>query len=146
MITVVNGEKIMAASIAATFMDGDSEMMLVKVANTMDTSAPAPKATLKAPTFKAKKPKRLVAPEIIKAAEEAPAVVPVRKGHGKGGPKAKPVVCQNTEMVFASAREAAKTLFPEGDEIKDGQRIRLCCNGKQKDVNGFTFAYAEASN
>lgn len=144
MITVVNGEKIMAASIAATFMDGDSEMMLVKVTNTMDTSAPAPKATLKAPTFKAKKPKRLVAPEIIKAAEEAPAVVPVvQKRRGK---KATPVLCKNTEMLFASAKAAAETLFPESDIERQARRIRDCCYGRSKSIDGFEFTYVEAAN
>lgn len=145
MITVVNGNEIMTASIAATFMDGDSEMMIVKVAQKVggETSAPIPK--MQVPRFKAKKPKRLVAPEIIKAAEDAPAVVPVRKKR-VGGKNAKPVICQNTEMVFSCAREAARTLFPEANEDKITARIRANCYGNSKAVDGFRFAYAEAAN
>lgn len=143
MLTIVNESQIMTATIAASFKDGDSDMMLVRINSQTDMCAPAPKATMKAPTFKAKKPMpRIVAKSLVDAAENTPAVVPVKKTWSR---KPKPVVCKNTEMVFSCAREAAQTLFPETDIIKTAQQIRNCCGkyNRTKAVHGFEFAYVQ---
>ena len=141
MITLVRENEIMTASVAATFMDGDSEMMLVKVGNRVNGAMPVAQPKMQAPRFKAKMPKKLVSREMIEAAAEAPVVVPKKRGI-----KGKPVICTNTEMLFEDAKSAAAALIPEGALQWNTTKIRECCAGKRESVNGLHFVYAEAAN
>lgn len=56
-------------------------------------------------------------------------------GKSNGGSKRRPIKCSNGE-IYPSSREAARKLN------MSHSNIRMCCNGKYKKCNGYSFEYA----
>lgn len=122
MITIVNGNEIMVGEALTRCKDGDTEMILIKVRNKIDSAMQGNEPVLAVSTLKKSETKK-------------------KSSNCGGNRRGKEIICTNNGMHFKGAAEAARTLFPESREQWKAIQIRECCKGEKNDVDGLEFKY-----